>query len=265
MLLIRKAETPQAVRRAVAGMKGKPEWRQTAEGDAKAIRENWFEQLPKDVIREALLSEQHYLCGYCMKRITNDGSHTTIDHFIPLSKDKEKALDYQNMIAVCKGGEDTKLSEDGERGKKRVLCCDRSKGDEDELLLNPYNQQMMNEICYHRDGRIYFKGSAAWSKEAKEQIQKDINETLFLNGKVNKEDGSLIDDTATQLVKGRKDAFRQAEAKIKQMAKKNRLTSVQVQKEMERIYSEEVREEFAGVVLFVLKRKQRSLAMQESR
>jgi hypothetical protein len=44
--------------------------------------------------------------------------------------------------------------------------------------------------------------------------------------------------------------------------KKGRLTSVQLQKEIARIQEAEKRVEFAGVILFVLKRKQRILKSQ---
>ncbi|MCI9135134.1 MAG: hypothetical protein HFI31_13270 [Lachnospiraceae bacterium] len=260
MIWIKKGETPPSVERAATEMKSTPEWRQTSQTDAQAIRRNWFDQLPKEEIRSALLQEQHFLCFYCMKRIANDGQHTTIEHIIPLSKDKEKALDYKNMAAVCRGGADVRSPEEEDR-KRRVLCCDGSKGDEEELTISPYSERMMEKICYYRDGRIYFD-SFEWNEESAEAIWRDLNETLCLNGKVKRQDGTVVEDTATQLVKGRKDAYKQANAIIMRMEKKGRLTSVQLQKEIARIQEAEKRVEFAGVILFVLKRKQRILKSQ---
>lgn len=48
-----------------------------------------------------------------MKRIENDGQHTSIEHWYPLSKDKDRALAYSNMMGVCYGGKKTKLPEGG--------------------------------------------------------------------------------------------------------------------------------------------------------
>ena len=48
--------------------------------------------MPKDEIRKNLLEEQHYLCAYCMRRIEDNGRKTSIEHWYPLSQDKEKAL-----------------------------------------------------------------------------------------------------------------------------------------------------------------------------
>ena len=74
-------------------------WKNIPEGDTKAIRKQ-FESLPKDSVRYTLLKEQHGLCAYCMRRIHNDSS-TTIEHWAPLSKNKEQALQYSNFLGVC--------------------------------------------------------------------------------------------------------------------------------------------------------------------
>ena len=64
------------------------------------------------------------MCAYCMKSIQDDPLETTIEHWFPLDKDKDKVLDYKNMLAVCRGGATLDL----EKGHKRELCCDASKG-----------------------------------------------------------------------------------------------------------------------------------------
>ena len=121
------------MRREVARIKNMPEWKRISEGYARAIRENGFDLLSKDIIREALLEEQHGLCAYCMKRLKDDGRHTTIEHLIPHSRDKEKSLDYGNMAAGCKGGADVELQE----GERRDLGCDGRQENEGELLECP--------------------------------------------------------------------------------------------------------------------------------
>lgn len=44
-----------------------------------------------------------------MRRIYRD-SHCKIEHLVPLSRDKEKALDYHNLLGVCDGGEKSEKS-----------------------------------------------------------------------------------------------------------------------------------------------------------
>ena len=254
MLWIQKRNTPAQMRREVARIKSMPEWKKILEGDSRAIRENGFDLLSKDIIRRSLLEEQHGLCAYCMKRLKDDGRHTTIEHLVPLSRDKEKSLDYRNMAAVCKGGADVELQE----GESRVLCCDGSKEDEEELSLSPYSHKMMDEICYHKDGRIYFRGRGEWTKEQKNRIEMEINQILCLNGRLY-EDGSMREDTATMLVKGRKDAYKNAEKILERLAAKNKLTSSHLESVIKRLEDAQERQEFAGVLLFVLKRKKRRM------
>lgn len=91
-----------------------------------------FDLLPKEEIRQSLLEEQRYLCAYCMKRIKNDGLHITIEHWEPLSVNKDKALEYDNMLAVCDGGRKADLT----GNVQRILCCDASK-DEKEIAIDP--------------------------------------------------------------------------------------------------------------------------------
>jgi uncharacterized protein (TIGR02646 family) len=250
MLYIEKKAPPRAYLEAVAKIKSQPEWRAIQKKDTKAIRDR-FDQLPKSDIRDALLVEQHYLCAYCMKRIQNDALHMTIEHFLPLSQDKERALDYRNFLGVCKGGKDIV----GERG--RVLCCDASKGDETALVINPLDQGIMKHIAYNREGIIYCLPTAG---SAAEKINQDINNVLCLNGAIGR-DGTRT-DTATDLIKGRRDAYRQAQKLYKAMAKQGRLTSAQVRKEMQKIKNKAEYPEFAGTLLFALERKCKQLENQ---
>ena len=60
-----------------------------------------FDDLPKKSLREALLKEQGFICGYCMQRIYNDGNVTKIEHWEPRNSANEKK--YMNLLAVCSG------------------------------------------------------------------------------------------------------------------------------------------------------------------
>ena len=250
MLYIEKKAPPQSYQKVVAAIKSAPIWRSVHSGDATAIRSQ-FDLLPKSEIRNALLAEQHYLCAYCMKRIRNntDGSgvvHMTIEHWFPLSRDKERALDYKNFLGVCKGGAD--VNESG----NRILCCDASKGNEAGLTVNPLDKDMMRYIAYRSDGTIYCLPTAG---SIAKSIEQDLNEILRLNGKNGR-------DTATELMKGRRDAYKTARKIYEGLAKRKQLTSAQISKKIQEIAQMDAYPEFAGTILFVLERKRKQLESQ---
>lgn len=101
MLYIKKKEAPRSMRAKVAEIKSSPAWKRIQLEDTKALRQQ-FDLLPKQDIRQALLDEQYFLCAYCMRRIENEELHMNIEHWSPLSKDKDNALNYRNFLAVCK-------------------------------------------------------------------------------------------------------------------------------------------------------------------
>ena len=242
MRYIEKKASPAAYQHAVSAIKGDPTWRTIRCGDTQAIRTQ-FDRLPKSEIRDALLTEQHYLCAYCMKRIRNEELHMSIEHWFPLSQDKELALDYKNFLGVCKGGTDV------EGPRNRVLCCDASKGDTTNLTVNPLDKDMMQHIAFRKDGSIYCLPSAGSNVEL---INRDLNEILQLNGKAGQ-------DTATELLKGRRDAYKQAQKIITRLAGQGQLTSTQISKKIQKIVCQDKYPEFAGTILFFLERKRKQL------
>ena len=98
MIYIQKHRTPDIVQRKVSEIINTPdsgyEFIRLPE-NTKQLRE-LFENMPKDEIRKELCKEQHGLCAYCMRRIEPKRNSTQIEHYIALSVDKQKALDYQN-------------------------------------------------------------------------------------------------------------------------------------------------------------------------
>lgn len=229
--------------RKVSAIKSSGSWKSISMGDTKAIR-NFFDNLPKDVIRKSLLEEQHYLCAYCMRRIEDNGFKTSIEHWYPLSKDKERALDYNNMLAVCDGGKNW-----GGTGKK-ILCCDAYKSDETKLSVSPLSIVQMEKISYDINGFI--------KTEPKDtMIDNDLTAKLHLNGLW--KDGKFFADTSTGIVKARRDVYLQYKKFIRKLDKKGQCTSGNVQKKILEIERAEHRIEYAGVLLFFLKKKYRSL------
>lgn len=240
MLYIKKTNPPAEFIRKVSEIKSTPEWKNAKKtGDIRSM----FDQLPKASLRESLLKEQHYLCAYCMRRISNDEKRTTIEHWKSLSEHKEQALDYQNMLAVCDGGR----SFSGEI--RKILSCDAAK-EEHNMDITPLNRVQMDKISYKSNGFI--------ETEPKDpQMEHDIQDILLLNGIW--KNGEFLYDTSTELVKGRKNAYEILQRILKRMDKEGKCTSVRLIKLIQKIENEEERMEFAGVLLYFLKKKYKVL------
>lgn len=128
------------------------------------IRGARFDDMPtktKDELRTSLLKEQGYLCAYCMKRLKDSHKEVKIEHYEPRNNDNE--LDYKNLLAVCYGGEGA---------KPEFQTCDTKKGNNDEIEINPQNQQQMARISYRNDGLICIDD---------EKLQSDLDLVLNLN------------------------------------------------------------------------------------
>lgn len=241
MLYIKKIQPLPDIIEHVNVIKHSTEWKETLDHDTNAIRKQ-FDLLPKSSIRRTLLKEQKGLCAYCMKRIHDDNS-TTIEHWLPLSKNKDYALQYSNMLATCHGGRKT------ETEKQRVLCCDASKAEE-EIKLCPWNEAHMRDIAYMSNGIMY---TISGDKE----FEKDINEILCLNG-LKDAKGNLL-DTSTEIVKGRRDAIQWCNDFYRVLDRQGKCTSLMIKKKIDELEHAEQMVEFAGVKLFFLKRKHREL------
>lgn len=129
-----------------------------------------FDDMPtivKTDLRQTLLAEQGYLCAYCMTRIADDGAHTKIEHLH--SRNPQNELDYQNLLAVCHGGEGC---------PKKHQTCDSRKGHK-ELHVSPLDADDMDTIYYDYQGHILSKD---------ESIKQELDQILNLND----EEGYLI-------------------------------------------------------------------------
>ncbi len=247
MLYIEKGIPPREMVRKTSEIRSSREWKEIEQDDTKAIRLE-FDKLPKEIIRQKLLEEQHYLCAYCMRKIANNGLYTTIEHWFPLSKDKDKALDYGNMLAVCDGGRNWKGKE------QRILSCDASKGDKTVLNISPLNRRQMDVIAYDREGFI--------KTEPKDvNLEDELKDVLRLNGLW--KDGQFLADTSTGLVKGRRDTYLRYKRFIKRLGDEGKCTSSRIKKKIDEIVYAEERPEYAGVLLYFLNKKYNSLIKRE--
>lgn len=243
MIYIEKEPTPKQIEQNIIQIEKTPGWKEIMDDDAESIRA-YFDRLNKDNIREALLKEQHGLCGYCMRRIRNNGS-MTIEHFRPI-RNKRDALNYRNWLGCCDGGRGRVDKNQG------CLCCDAAKGNT-EIIFCPWKKDVVDKIRYSFDGRIViFPDNAILSRE--------INEVLHLNGILDK-NGKMKYDTATQLVAGRRATYKNYRNKMEKIDKKYK-SRERVQSEIKRIIQEiensDPYPEYAGVLLYFLKRRLRN-------
>jgi uncharacterized protein (TIGR02646 family) len=117
----------------------------------------------KDELRLKLLEEQGYICCYCMSRIqapTRD--KMKIEHWQSQVEFQGLQLDYRNLLASCRGNEDS---------DSKDFHCDKKKSD-DRITLNPMNKQMMEQITFGKYGDIRINDEA---------LQDDVNNVLNLN------------------------------------------------------------------------------------
>ena len=259
MLHIKKAEPSQAISDALNKAKENCKGRLSM-GDVKAAR-NAFDNLreTKALIRESLVQEQHGLCAYCMRRIqdkperSDEGNDypTRIEHWQPLSKNTENALEYANMLGVCYGGDKMEEPIEPEESRvktRRVLCCDASKGDA-EITIDPRDPIQMGKIQYDEEGLFIY--TAPFDRA----LENDINNELHLNGV--RENGKLLYDTRTNLIYHRRQAYKSFQNYLKYLR-----DAKQTPEEMRRaiegriaaIENADIYPPFAGVLLYFLKR-----------
>lgn len=125
---------------------------------------------PKEPLKKALLTEQGYICCYCMQRISEENME--IEHNKPWSDNPELQLDYKNLIASCSGN----------RGHgKNNLHCNGRKGDYEakrrnyQMTLNPADSKNCeNYIKYTLTGKILSDDDI---------INNELNNILNLNFK----------------------------------------------------------------------------------
>ena len=127
-----------------------------------------YDAANKTELRKALLQEQGFICGYCMRRIGEANSR--IEHIKPqslsVSQGKpEETLDYSNMIVCCDGDINVFNSE-------KQFHCDRHKK-ETPISFTPFEQRAVDSISYSSNtGEI---------KSSDSKINDDINKVLNLN------------------------------------------------------------------------------------
>ncbi len=245
MIYIKKGAPPRSVATEVSRIKRDPTWKciplfppenpQEKAGYTDTLR-TYFNQLPKSDIREAMRREQHGLCAYCMRSLPDtkpDADSIRIEHWFPLSKARDTAIDYHNLLAVCDGV----YSEQ----QKRCDCCDRKKSGE-QIAIDPRNQGMMDRIQYESNGRLYFDFPDNMGAEDRDTITKDLNHRLCLNG------------PESDLMSGRKKVYQSCMQHLDLLRSRKQCTITKIQKLISKLEAKEQYPDYVGVMLFCYKR-----------
>jgi len=98
----------------------------------------------KQAVKNALMTEQGYLCCYCERRLTTDDSH--IEHFRPQSDLSVDPLDFSNLLCSCQ--------DQIKKGEPRH--CGNLKDDwfDALLLISPLTPVCEGRFSFTGDGRI---------------------------------------------------------------------------------------------------------------
>ena len=243
MIYIEKVTPSREVSQELNRVKRDTGWENISADDKNKAR-SAFDQLDKRIIRAQLLDEQKGICAYCMRRITEQ-KHTSIEHWMPISDDATKALDYDNMLLCCDGGRN-----DVADGSDQTLCCDAAK-DNRTIKISPFQKGQMEKIRYDRQGRIYVY-------PLDQDLQNDIDHILKLNGDVDS-NGFFISDTRNRLRYYRKRAYQDCEVYYKRLNKRGKLRAAVLRKRLKEITQSKEYMEFVGVWIYLLKRKLKEL------
>jgi uncharacterized protein (TIGR02646 family) len=129
-----------------------------------------FDNIPsniKEQLRQNLLSEQGYICCYCMKRIPESNPpNLKVEHFCCQADNEHLQLTYSNLFASCTGNEGQ---------PKKIQTCDTKKGNS-RLTINPisYPPNCETLFKFNAEGEISSVNDDA-------EINRQINEILNLN------------------------------------------------------------------------------------
>ena len=113
----------------------------------RRIAHSDYDNFPhKDVLRQALVTEQRGICCYCMGRIRPSPESMKIEHWLCQACFTYEQLSYRNLLGACLGGE-------GQPGQKQH--CDTRKGNQ-ALRWNPAEpaHQIETRVRYELDGSI---------------------------------------------------------------------------------------------------------------
>jgi uncharacterized protein (TIGR02646 family) len=120
-------------------------------------RPTWenFQDPQKAIVHNALMTDQGYICCYCMSTIKKKSSH--IEHVNPRSNTSEdEKLSYGNMLASCDGEHRPTNGISGNDVALLQQHCGhyRKSWHDPSLYVSPLSQECENRFRYYDDGAI---------------------------------------------------------------------------------------------------------------
>lgn len=111
---------------------------------------NWkptYKEMDKSVkkaVKQALMTEQGYICCYCEDRLNDNDSH--IEHFQPKSDPAIDPLDFSNLLCSCQNN----------LKKREPVHCGKLKGDwfDEKQLISPLDPTCEERFAFTADGSI---------------------------------------------------------------------------------------------------------------
>jgi uncharacterized protein (TIGR02646 family) len=151
---------------------------------------NYNDYREKDDLRQVLWAEQGGLCAYCIQRIQSATlDKMKIEHFKAESQFPDLQLDYFNLLAVCKGNENS---------NEKSYKCDKSKKDA-IIQLNPTNKTMTDTIRFLKNGYIE-SVNMSYNEELNDILRLNINQLI----QIRKAKIDAIDQIIARQCKGKK-------------------------------------------------------------
>jgi len=98
----------------------------------------------KTAVKEALMTEQGFICCYCERRLADEDSH--IEHFRPQSDPDIDPLDFSNMLCSCQ--------DQLKKGKPRHCGNLKDNWFDPMLLISPFDPDCENRFAFTGRGRI---------------------------------------------------------------------------------------------------------------
>ncbi len=134
-------------------------------------------------LRENLLKEQKFVCAYCGQRLGEDVLKMKTEHFEPQNHDKLTIetkkeyhnLNYNNLLACCRGNDD----------KKGENHCDSKKGPKPlHFIANPATIQIRNSTIKYK---VNPRSEEVLIFSTDPEIEKELNQILNLNHQILRE------------------------------------------------------------------------------
>ncbi len=132
--------------------------------DHSKVARNRFDSVGKE-LRPYLYAEQHELCAFCESPLPRDRSKMRIAHWVPISLEPDRALDWTNLYASCPG-------------HPPLESCDPAQANTAPPIEPPAARDWASLLKFHVDGWVEPKPGAPPEVEAALKLWNLDNRTL---------------------------------------------------------------------------------------